>query len=366
MKPIICTLLFFVLTSYSSLWAQWNFTAGQIITAEGQSIDGFIRKAPFSELRNGIFFKKTLKEKQSTPINADEIKGFTFANGDAFVAHPLPVISKEFINDESKALYHLLVDGPVQLFELNGQSTSPLFLKKGSGPLIMLCLSAIPTEGFRSVLYQALDKTISEKDLKSVPLKRKPIQRLIENFNQGTPLSSVGYKAIPFPRMSIGGFLNNQVIFDRNQYKGLGNGLVFEVAPLPFKRFTISAKIQQLSASTSSALTIGEDRFKREHRLESQNWSVRGNYYFLKKGWASPYVFAGYQKTNAALTIDTYFEEVVPEAKVETNLKPIESEGLLLGTGLAFFYKRHALRLELSTSKIDLSFRLGYQFALWN
>lgn len=348
--------------------AQLRYSPGEITTQEGETLTGFLGEIPYTELRTAVLFKKSRSQKQAMEYKPSQLQSFTYADGDTFESQEVPCAGAEFYADGEFAFFHVLAKGKIDLYELNGRKATPLFIKTGEDILYLLCLSKSKDLDFRSILYNALEETIDKEDLDNLQLKRKYVQKLVDNFNNGTPLANIGDQPIAYPRLSIGVFGEHRASFaHRSNYVGLTKGASLELGVWAKKRVTLTASFQEFSSTSQSYRSYGSKKYVNQYELDADVWTIKGNFYPLKKGIASPYFFVGYQymegieKTESENIYAAYGEA----PKLIQRQYEIKETDFTFGGGLRFFFKRHSAYFEISKAKELLTVQLGYRFALW-
>lgn len=346
--------------------AQLRYSPGQITTADGTTISGFLGEVPYTELRTKVLFKKDRSQKQATAYAPSQLQTFSYADGDTFESLEVPCAGTEFYADGDLAFFHVLAKGKIDLYELNGRKATPLFIKKGEDLLYLLCFSKSEDLDFRSILHDALEGTIEKEDLDNLQLKRKYVQKLVDNFNQGTPLANIGDQAIPYPRLSLGAFVGPMAVYtERNNYQGLTQGASLEIGGFAKKRLSFTASFQTFDKEIISYYSSGDNRYRRRYHLDAAIWSLRANYYPIKRGIASPYFFAGYQQMNAVEDYEKEYGNSGEARKVIREQEALKTTAFVYGGGLRFFFNRHSAFVELAKPQDGLAVQIGYRFSIW-
>jgi hypothetical protein len=352
MHLIKMTAIFSSLVLSVSISAQ-SFKKGFVISPEGDTLHGLVREGSAESLSFSIDFKAS-RHAAVQHFSAEQIRAFGFQEGDYFESHfvHFTVKSKDGWQAQSgQRFLYRLVEGPLNLYELQDGQEMPLFIKKNGQALQLLCFDKEGQPEYRQVLQMAVADCPQLVFPEKIKLEAYAVQALVEHYNDcGRP-----DKGQQVPSMQVWGFGSLSAIHLIERYKGFGKGLSAEIRPFNTgfrSRWTIGIDYENAIYESFSG------RYLYQIKLNSLAIKTR---FFLptRSPHIVPYGFLGGKMTWGEST--TYWDRDTENNSYTDSYHQLK---LQLGVGLQAQFGRHFFRLEAPFDN-SANFRLGYGVALW-
>jgi len=323
-----------VLLSITQISAQFDFQKGYIITLNGDTLNGFVKDQTFDQLSRQVVFKKSRKANSDTYLPA-ELKAYGFNDGDVFESFEIEYTSatRRGKTKEVSLVRFLskVVDGALVLYELTDKER-PLFIKKGDGPLMLLCLREAlvttvydengapktPESGRKyydnngnrlierdGAFYRLEDeyKTLLKEQVadcekitvsKKLPLKRRNIENLVNRYNMYCAPEAYQKFMNSKKQSPLGRFtMYSSVPFKyAKEFGGVGGGAMIEIGG------------QYFSASFGVEYVIGKKDAEKDFNYKLFSATLRTNYRPFGYKKLSPYVFTGFSMNATSRKVD--------------------------------------------------------------
>ncbi len=354
MKTYILTLFTLLLFSYSpTLYAQWSFVEGKIETFDNKISEGLIKSEVYSKLGLGIQFK-TSKKAKTNFLGPDEIKSFTFFDGDHFESVEL---SKAKVTE--KRFLHRLYKGKLSLYELVNDQARPLYIKDQNGNFHFLCLSDIGKHEYLEILADLVSDCEKIRVPDNLELKFSTLQQFLEAYENCENLPETyefKKKGIPI-KISALARVEIPIAMHQNNITGLS----YEYAA----RFLFPGKTFQTAFSMgwydlkATFLYIDEEGIQNESIAHFKGLNARADFLWNFNDHFSTYIFAGVRTQKPEMTnglpIATILYDIDP--RMASTLRSYQ------GVGAALNFNRHSLLVETSLQRFP-NLGLGYAFKL--